>query len=154
MQTTTATETIAKMTAKGIETMTAIGKQELSYFDDGVAEYSGIWGECLVSEMGHKSSGVINRLRDLGLFTATPQEHDEYDAGAWWALTALGAEVANLLAADAPVVDEVAEEIVATATGVEVKRGPKWSYIFVNGEQVMEVRSHLVDQVLATVNFG
>lgn len=40
------------------------------------------------------------------------------------------------------------------APALEVKRGPKWTYIFVNGEQVMEVRSHLADQVLATVNFG
>lgn len=37
---------------------------------------------------------------------------------------------------------------------VEVKRGPKWTYIFVDGEQVMEVRSHLADAVLATVKFN
>lgn len=45
-------------------------------------------------------------------------------------------------------------EVVTAETTVTVKRGPKWTYIFVNGEQVMEVRSHLADQVLATVNFG
>jgi hypothetical protein len=36
---------------------------------------------------------------------------------------------------------------------VEVKRGPKWTYIHVNGVQVMEVRSEFADQVLANINF-
>lgn len=50
-------------------------------------------------------------------------------------------------------VDEVAEAIVESATGIDVKRGPKWTYIFVNGVQVMEVRSEFADQVLANIDF-
>lgn len=39
-------------------------------------------------------------------------------------------------------------------TGViEVKRGRKWTYIFVDGEQVMEVRTEFADQVLENINF-
>lgn len=48
----------------------------------------------------------------------------------------------------------VAYQTPEAKTDVTVKRGPKWSYIFVNGEQVMEVRSTLVDAVLATVDFS
>lgn len=93
--TNTTTQTIGLLTAKGLETMKAIGNQELSFFDDGVVAGSGIWGSNLSEEMGHASSGVINRLKALGLF-----EHvaDEEDAGGWWTLTALGADVANALA--------------------------------------------------------
>lgn len=36
---------------------------------------------------------------------------------------------------------------------VTVKRGPKWTYVSVNGEQVMEVRSEMADYVLNSVNF-
>ena len=138
------TEVINSLTAKGRETMTAIGKGELTFFDEGIVEHSGSWGSALTEEMGHKSSGVLNRLRDMGLLYNTPDDSD-IDAGDWWALTALGAEVAQHLGHEET--DEVAEAV------VDVKRGPKWTYIFVNGEQVMEVRSHLADAVLATVKF-
>ena len=43
---------------------------------------------------------------------------------------------------------EVVEE---TKPVVTHKRGPKWSYIFVDGVQVAEVRSNLLDPVLATI---
>jgi len=97
MTSTAAAAALQAMTAKGTETMTAIGQRQLSFFDEGIQEHSGIWGSCLAQEMGHKSSGVINRLRDLGLFTTSPAGPD--DDSDWWALTALGAEVANTLAA-------------------------------------------------------
>lgn len=57
-----------------------------------------------------------------------------------------------------PEVEETNDEVIVLdepkKTDVEVKRGRKWTYIFVNGEQVMEVRTELADQVLATINFG
>lgn len=45
------------------------------------------------------------------------------------------------------------ETPVVEESKVEVKRGPKWTYIHVNGVQVMEVRSEFADQVLANINF-
>lgn len=87
---------VDQLTAKGREAMVSVGKRELSYFDEGITAYSGIWGECLVSELGHKSSGVVNRLRDLGLFQTS--DGDDMDSGLWWSLTELGADVANYLA--------------------------------------------------------
>lgn len=92
--------TIAKLTAKGRETMLAVGQHKLSFFDEGIVEGGGIWGENLTGELGHKSSGVINRLQKLGLWETSNNGPD----GMWWSLTALGAAVANVLAApEAPV---------------------------------------------------
>ena len=84
---------IAQLTAKGRETMEAIGLQELSFFDEGVVEGSGSWGGSISGDMGHHSSGVINRLRDMGLFRS--EDVGDYDL--WWTLTELGAAVANEL---------------------------------------------------------
>lgn len=85
---------IAQLTAKGRETMEAIGLRKLSFFDEGIVAGSGSWGGNLAGEMGHKSSGVINRLRDMGLFETDDVEDDDM----WWTLTELGAAVANELA--------------------------------------------------------
>ena len=52
-----------------------------------------------------------------------------------------------------PCADHVPAESKVEESKVEVKRGPKWTYIHVNGVQVMEVRSEFADQVLASVNF-
>lgn len=83
---------IDALTAKGRQTMTEVGNWTGSFFDQGCEEGSGIWAECFQNEAGHKSSGVINRLATLGLFTTTPDE-----SGVWFALTPLGVEVAQAL---------------------------------------------------------
>lgn len=90
-------DAIKALTAKGRETMTAVGDWDGSFFDGGIAEGEGIWGECFMNEMGQKSTGVINRLRDLGLFTTSLDD----ESGTWFALTTLGADVALTLAGKA-----------------------------------------------------
>lgn len=141
---------VAQLTAKGRETMRAVGAGELSYFDEGIVEYSGIWGECLTGEMGHKSSGVINRLRDLGLWTVSDGEVNT-DESMWWALTALGADVANYLAgrlqnqadAETQMAEELpAEEPKAEQGQVTVKKGAKWTYLYAaDGTLIAELRN-------------
>lgn len=122
----TAAEIVTTLTAKGTETMKAVGLGQLSFFDDGVVEGSGIWGEILTAEMSHKSSGVLNRLKDLDLWETS--EDFEANAGDWWALTALGAEVALLLAGvetdtplEIPEAVEVETETVEEIPEVEVE---------------------------------
>jgi hypothetical protein len=83
--------------------MTAVGNRKLSFFDEGIVEGGGIWGACLTGELGHKSSGVINRLSALGLWDVQAEDGDD---GSWWSLTALGAAVANALATPADVPTE------------------------------------------------
>lgn len=121
---------VERLTPKAREAMTAIGDHRTSYFDDGIVEYSGIPGEYLVSELGHKSAGVriLNRLRDMGLL-----EHNaENDVGPdWWSLTSLGADVANYLAGN-----------------LEVKHGTKWTYIYsADGSLIAEVRNDQIKTV-------
>lgn len=95
----TTADVIKSLTAKGRDAMTEIGHGRVSFFDGGIVEGEGSWGGCLVDDLGHKSSGVLNRLRDLGLFTQTAaDEQDDAQAGGWWTLTALGADVAQTLA--------------------------------------------------------
>lgn len=109
---------IAQLTVKGREAMTAIGQHKVSYFDDGIVEGSGSWGSCLTEDLGHKSSGVLNRLEALGLFTTTDTGEPE-DAGFWWELTDLGADVANTLAgntADEDNTEDNTEEGTTTVT--------------------------------------
>lgn len=139
MNTTFAIEAIVEqLTAKGRETMRAIGANETSFFDEGIVENSGIWGECLTSELGHKSSGVINRLKALGLFETSDAGPD--DDSDWWALTELGADVANYLAGRTPVLTPVATS----------KVGTKWTYIYAaDGSLIAEVRNDQVETVRA-----
>jgi hypothetical protein len=99
----TITAAIAGLTDKGRDTMRAIGNRETSFFDNGIVTDSGIWGDNLTGELGHKSSGVINRLRAVGLLESHPQSGD--DPSDWWTLTALGADVANYLAGNLDVDD-------------------------------------------------
>jgi len=93
---TTTADVIKSLTAKGRDAMKQIGLGNVSFFDGGIVEGEGSWGGCLVDDLGHKSSGVLNRLAALGLFETGPS--DDSNAGGWWMLTALGADVANTLA--------------------------------------------------------
>lgn len=96
------TDTIAKLTKRGRELMTAVGKGEFSFFDDGIVANSGIWGGIMAEEFfasPRSASGVMNGTAKLGLWDVSEQDGtDGPDAGAWWALTELGAAVANELA--------------------------------------------------------
>jgi hypothetical protein len=94
-QTTTA-DVIKSLTVKGRDAMKQIGLGKVSFFDGGIVEGEGSWGGILTDDLGHKSSGVLNRLAALGLFETGPS--DDSNAGGWWMLTALGADVANTLA--------------------------------------------------------
>jgi hypothetical protein len=140
----TISDTAASLTEKGQQTMMAIGRRELSFFDDGVVAGSGIWGSCLASEMGHKSSGVINRLRDAGLFKV--YDGDAQDDSMWWELTELGADVANYLAAQdradygANPADAFAKDFPALAIPVvTAKVGSKWTYLYLGDTLIAEI---------------
>lgn len=135
---------ISQLTAKGLDTMQAIANGETSFFDSGLVEDSGIWGDNLTGELGHKSSGVINRLVTLGLLGSWAADAD--DPSNWYFLTSLGADVANFLngtlewtafeitADDAPAAD-------ADPT-ITVKTGSKWTYIYAaDGSLLAEIRN-------------
>jgi hypothetical protein len=91
---------IADLTKLGRTLMEGIGRGRFSFFDDGVVEGSGIWGEILGGEFGETKNigGVIGRLVKAGLLLS--QETGE-QGGSWVTLTALGAAVANQLTEDA-----------------------------------------------------
>jgi hypothetical protein len=116
---------VAQLTAKGRETMRAVGNRETSYFDEGIVKDSGIWGECLTSELGHRSSGIINRLRDLGLWEASEQQGD--DPSMWWSLTALGADVANYLAGNVNFKEECTCAADFLASSIHSEGCPRWT---------------------------
>lgn len=126
---------ISNLTELGRYTMTAIGEGRVSWFDDGIVEGSGIWGECLSSEMGHNSSGVVNRLVKAGLFNS----HIDSD-GNWLSLTALGADVANELARKDEA--ETPAPVETPAPQFTTKVGRKWTYIYAaDGSLVAEIRN-------------
>lgn len=129
----TTAQAIAKLTAKGRELMTAVGKGEFSFFDEGIVAHSGIWGECMAQEMGYSNpksaSGVMNGTKKLGLWETGVDAED----GTWWELTELGAAVALELAG------QVEETPVPVTT---VKKGAKWTYVYVDGQLVAEIRNN------------
>jgi hypothetical protein len=85
---------IVMLTLKGRYAMQAIGERRLSFFDNGIEQGSGSWGECLTGELGHRSSGVLGGLVKQRLLTSSQEDH-----GSWYELTELGAAVAKKLAA-------------------------------------------------------
>jgi hypothetical protein len=139
---------VAQLTDKGRETMRAVGAHETSFFDNGIVAHSGIWGDNLTGELGHASSGVINRLAKLGLFDASPADVD--DPAMWWSLTELGADVANYLSGNLN--DVPAQADAETAPVVTTKVGAKWTYIYVDGSLVAEVRNDSAAVVIATLS--
>lgn len=159
------TATIAKLTAKGRDTMQAVGAWQGSFFDDGCAEGSGIWAECFMNEMGHKSSGVINQLAKLGLFSRVDDE-----TGVWFALTTLGVEVATALAGTAESAPEspeeapakpkatrtrkTAEEAAPGAVETTIKVCGKWTRFYQNGAEVGRVHNGAADAVFAVIRQG
>lgn len=93
------------LTAKGQALMTQIGTWNGSFFDDGIVEGSGAWGEVLAGELdlnalGAKNAksvaGILVGTKKAGLWYVTPAEaQDDSD---FWSLTALGAAVAQYAA--------------------------------------------------------
>ena len=93
----------------------------------------------------HQAEDIIDALSKEEARESYNADFDEENDG-WYDIEWL--PCAKHIPADHDVV-----ETEVTGPVVDVKRGRKWTYIFVNGEQVMEVRSEFADQVLATVNF-
>lgn len=89
-----AQSSIEAMTPMGIIVMDAIGNRRVSFFDDGISEGSGSWGTCLCGDTGARP-GALTQLEKLGLLAS---EETDDEAGKWWTLTALGADVAQELA--------------------------------------------------------
>lgn len=144
---------VAKLTRKGLETMHAIGAGHTSFFDNGIVEDSGIWGDNLTGELGHLSSGVINQIAKLGLLES--HDHGSDEASNWWTLTALGADVANYLCENIEGHNDADEDESVPATTVPVvttKVGAKWTYIYVDGSLVAEVRNDAAAVVIATLS--
>src|SRR5947209_7756695 len=93
------------LTQSGREFMALVGAGHFDFFDDGITEHSGNWGEGLAQQaapaMGkawRSMGGIMSATKKAGLWLTHEDEHD----GTWWALTALGAEVALLAAGKAP----------------------------------------------------
>jgi hypothetical protein len=102
---TTAAEALASLTPAGREFMRLVGTGHFDFFDDGIVEHSGNWGEGLAQQaapaMGkawRSMGGIMAGTKKAGLWTTHEDEHD----GTWWSLTALGAEVALLAAGKTP----------------------------------------------------
>jgi len=149
------TEAIAKLTAKGRELMTSIGKQELSFFDNGVTAGSGSYGEVIAGDFGfanpRSAAGVLGGLVKQGLMTA---DEAEGDGGLWYELTELGAEVANHLAGNT---EEQAEEPQSKdpSVGVTIKAGRKWSYLYAaDGSLIAEVRNDQLEAIWKTLKYA
>jgi hypothetical protein len=93
--------TTAALTPAGTALLTAIGQRRFSFFDDGIVEDSGIWEECLTTEV----AGIANTPKGVAL-VARKLERDGYlyisqndgEDSPWVSLTALGAQAANELA--------------------------------------------------------
>jgi hypothetical protein len=125
-----AKSTYEGLTAKGQALMTQIGTWKGSFFDDGIVEGSGAWGEVLAGELdltaiGAKSvksvAGILVGTKKAGLWNVTKAETG--DDSDFWSLTALGAEVARYAAS-----------LVAPATPTEHKI--KWFALLENGSIV------------------
>ena len=96
---------IAALTPAGKEFMLLVGQRKFDFFDEGIVEHSGNWGEHMAWQAAGKMGktrrsmgGIMARLGsdELGLWYV-----NEDDGQMWWSLTALGADVANTLAAQA-----------------------------------------------------
>jgi hypothetical protein len=99
-----ANETLANLTDAGKGFMALVGLHHFDFFDDGIVASSGNYGKNMAGQacgplgLDRKSiSGVMARLAsdDLGLWNVYDEDNDT-----WWSLTALGAEVALLAAAE------------------------------------------------------
>lgn len=142
---------LLNLTANGRDFMTHVGQMHFDFFDEGIVENSGNWGENLSQQLAgwtgksdKSSSGIMTATKKIGLWETSEQED-----GMWWALTAVGAEVANHLAAMA---SEASEAKVEEAKPViTTKVGPKWAYLYVDGAQVAEVKSQFADAVFAAI---
>lgn len=108
----------SKLTANGKLFMASVGKREYDFFDDGIVEGSGNWGEHMAEQFaanhGLKArsvGGIMAATKKLGLWTMTTEEESHNGVSTWWDLTALGAEVALLAAAEAAPAKEEAAKV-------------------------------------------
>lgn len=96
---TAATEAIAKLTPMGRAFMTQVGEAGFDFFDGGIVEGEGNYGENLAWQMKcakspRSAGGIMAGTLKLGMWTVF-----DSDGQSWWSLTEIGAEVANELAA-------------------------------------------------------
>lgn len=104
-----AAEVIAQLTAKGRAFMQQVGKGRFDFFDDGIVEGSGNWGENMAQQLEcatnpKSASGIMGATAKLGLWNTWTDEGQT-----WWDLTALGAAVAQTLAEQAATTETVTE---------------------------------------------
>jgi hypothetical protein len=93
---------IAGLTPAGREFMAAVGMKRFDFFDEGINEGSGNWGEnmswqfaSMTDRKPRSVSGIMSRLSVTGLWGLSDGDPDQ---GKWWYLTELGAAVARKLA--------------------------------------------------------
>lgn len=156
---------IASLTANGKAFMTLVGQRHFDFFDGGIVEGEGNWGSCLSDQLAYgtgksvkSSSGIMSATKKAGLWL-----NEEQDGDTWWALTALGADVANALAKEAEetVVGEAEETVVEEAPApvlkdaVDVKVGRVWTDLFdENGVKIAGVRTEDIDRVIAALQMA
>lgn len=78
-----------------------IGGHRYSFFDEGVAEDSGIWYTCLRDETGGDTRAAARAITYLVKAGYLVKEADTQDSGStdnWMALTTLGADTAKSMA--------------------------------------------------------
>lgn len=97
----TAQVVLDSLTPRGREFMAMVGRRDFDFFDDGIVEHSGNWGEAMAEQFAAATGtsarsvgGIMAALPAKGLWNLVDD-----DTGTWWSLTALGAEVALLAAA-------------------------------------------------------
>lgn len=99
------------LTDLGRAFMASVGRRETDFFDDGIAEHSGNWSRSLTDQiagnLGQTRLAIAGTMATLAntkpaLWTVEDQGRaaSGSDETVWWALTALGAQVARLAASD------------------------------------------------------
>jgi hypothetical protein len=119
---TCASAAVEKLTDAGRAFMYAVGAQHFDFFDEGINEGSGNWGEGMSWQFAKMTdrkprsvSGVMSRLSTSGLWNVSDAGDGD---GNWWSLTALGAAVARKLASDARTAELRSPERIAEALSV------------------------------------
>lgn len=113
------------LTPKGREFMRAVGAGEFSFFDGGIVAGEGCWGSILSEEhfsSVRSASGVMGATARAGLWEVT---EDSGDAGSWWSLTKMGAEVALYLAEQPVEAASAADEPVEAESTPEAASQPE-----------------------------
>jgi hypothetical protein len=144
---------IADLTKLGRGLMLRIGQGRFSFFDDGVVEGSGIWGDNLGGEFGETKNvgGVIGRLVKAGLLLSQPTDEP---GGSWVTLTALGAAVATQLAGDEAPAEVKPAKAPAKAKAPKADKAPAKDRDAAAEARVAALPEELRTKILAAVPAG